>query len=148
MYYILTTILHTPLGTGDKEGTSQAEEANNTVHVIIRWWWCYGEKLCRVRGKGVIGRTGRLPISIKLLIRASLIRWHLCLRSKGAEALGISQWRTFQSEQTASARTEAASWLGFVLATNYKFHFIHSTVNITNTLRAKQQFQANEVKTE
>lgn len=30
MYYILTTILHTPLGTGDKEGTSQAEEANNT----------------------------------------------------------------------------------------------------------------------
>ena len=30
MYYILTTILHTPLGTGNKEGTSQAEEANNT----------------------------------------------------------------------------------------------------------------------
>ena len=25
MYYILTTMLHTPLGTGDKEGTSQAD---------------------------------------------------------------------------------------------------------------------------
>ena len=54
MYYILTTMLHTPLGTGDKEGTSEAESLTsqslesswrrqithlNMIHQVVMVLW-------------------------------------------------------------------------------------------------------------
>ena len=152
MYYILTTMLRTPLGTGDKEGTSQAESLTsqslesswrkqithlNMIHQVVMVLW---RKIMQGKRKRSDRWDRKITDFNKIANQGLFDKVTSVSEKQRSKLLGISQWRTFQSEETASAK-DLRQPLGLVcLAANYKFHFIHSTVNITNALRAKQQF--------
>ena len=139
MYYILTTMLCTPLGTGDK-GTSQAESLTsqslesswrkqithlNMIHQVVMVLW---RKIMQGKRKRSDRWDRKITDFYKIANQGLFDKVTSVSEKQRSKLLGISQWRTFQSEETASAK-DLRQPLGLVcLAANYKFHFIHSHI--------------------